>query len=216
MRRHMLFVHGGGEGAHEADQELAARLQDALGAGYEVQFPKMPNEDSPQYGAWKDRISEEIAGIDGDVILAGHSFGASIVLKYLSEEGPERPVAGVFLVATPYWGAEDWEVDEYELQTDFASKLPEGLPMFFYHGRDDEVVPFEHLALYAKRLPRATFREFDGRGHQFGYDLSEVVRDIKGGLAYALAEPRDRGAGMIDGEPTAEFDAWFGSEDAAL
>jgi hypothetical protein len=178
----MLFVHGGGEGAHEADQELAARLQDALGAGYEVQFPKMPNEDSPQYGAWKDRISEEIAGIDGDVILAGHSFGASIVLKYLSEEGPERPVAGVFLVATPYWGAEDWEVDEYELQTDFASKLPEGLPMFFYHGRDDEVVPFEHLALYAKKLPRATFREFDGRGHQFGYDLSKVARDIKGSL----------------------------------
>jgi uncharacterized protein len=118
--------------------------------------------------------------MDGEVILAGHSLGASIVLKYLSEESLERPVAGVFLVATPYWGAEDWKVDEYALQQDFASKLPEGLPIFFYHGRDDEVVPFEHLALYTERFPRATFREFDGSGHQFDDDLSEVARDIEG------------------------------------
>jgi hypothetical protein len=178
-KRRVLFVHGGGEGAHEADQELAASLQNALGAGYEVRSPKMPNEDSPEYGAWRDRISEELADIDGGAILAGHSLGASILLKYLSEEKPEGPVASAFLVATPYWGAEDWEVDEYALREDFASKLPEGLPMFFYHGRDDEVVPFGHLALYKERLPWATFRGFDGLGHQFASDLSRVARDIK-------------------------------------
>jgi predicted alpha/beta hydrolase family esterase len=178
-KRRVLFVHGGGKGAHEADQELAASLQNALGAGYEVLSPKMPNEDSPEYGAWRDRISEELADFDGEAILAGHSLGASVLLKYLSEEKPERPVAGAFLVATPYWGAEDWEVDEYALREDFASKLPEGLPTFFYHGRDDEVAPFGHLALYKERLPWATFRGFDGLGHQFDGDLSRVARDIE-------------------------------------
>jgi pimeloyl-ACP methyl ester carboxylesterase len=54
--------------------------------------------------------------------------------------------------------------------------------VFFYHSRDDEVVPFEHLALYQAKLPKATVREFDGRGHQFGDDLSEVARDIREGL----------------------------------
>jgi hypothetical protein len=34
-------------------------------------------------------------------------------------------------------------------------------------------------ALYKEKLPRATIREFDGHGHQFNYDLSEVARDIK-------------------------------------
>ena len=102
-----------------------------------------------------------------------------ILLKYLSEESVGKPVARIFLIAPPYWGAEDWEVDEYALQEDFASKLPEGLPVFFYHGRDDEWVPFAHLALYAERLPRATIREFDGRGPQFDDDLSEVARDIE-------------------------------------
>jgi predicted alpha/beta hydrolase family esterase len=179
MKKPVLFVHGGGQGAHEEDEKLAASLRDELGATYEVRYPKMPDEDGPEYGAWRDRITEELAAMDAEAILVGHSLGASILLKYLSEEETETPVSGLFLVAPPYWGAEDWEVDDYELREDFASKLPEGLPVFLYHSRDDEVVPFAHLALYAERLPQATVREFDGRGHQFGDDLSEVARDIE-------------------------------------
>ncbi len=91
------------------------------------------------------------------MILVGHSLGASILLKYLSEEKAEKPVAGVFLVAPPYWGAEDWEVSEYALQADFASKIPKELPMFFYHSRDDEWVPFAHLTLYAENSRRQLF-----------------------------------------------------------
>ncbi len=113
------------------------------------------------------------------MILVGHSLGASILLKYLSEGNAEKPVAGVFLVAPPYWGAEDWEVSEYALQADFASKIPKELAVFFYHSRDDEWVPFAHLTLYAEKLPQATIHQFDDRGHQFDDDLSEVTRDIK-------------------------------------
>jgi hypothetical protein len=40
------------------------------------------------------------------------------------------------------------------------------------------VIPFAHLALYAEQLPQASVREFDGRGHQFNNDLSEVAADI--------------------------------------
>jgi predicted alpha/beta hydrolase family esterase len=179
MKKQVLFVHGGGEGAHEEDKKLAANLRDVLGAAYDVQYPKMLNEDRPEYVAWKNQIARELSALDGEVILVGHSLGASILLKYLSEEEVEKPVAGLFLIAPPYWGAEEWEVSEYELQEDFASKLPKELPMFFYHSRDDEWVPFAHLALYKEELPQATVHAFDGRGHQFGDDLSEVARDIK-------------------------------------
>jgi uncharacterized protein len=180
MKRQVLFIHGGGQGAHEEDKKLAASLQDVLGAAYEVRSPQMPDEDRPEYEAWKNQITEELAALDGEVILVGHSLGASVLLKYLFEEKAEMPVAGIFLIASPYWGVEEWEVGEYELQENFASKFPKDLPVFFYHSRDDEVVPFEHLALYKERFPRATIHEFDGRGHQFNDDLSEVARDING------------------------------------
>jgi uncharacterized protein len=177
MKKQVLFVHGAG--GYEEDKGLVANLRDALGAAYDVWYPKMPDEDRPEYEAWKDRIARELTALDGEVILVGHSLGASILLKYLCEEKVEKPVAGIFLIAPPYWGAEDWEVSEYALRKNFASKLPKDLPTFFYHSRDDEWVPFVHLALYAEKLPQATIREFDGRGHQFNDDLSEVARDIK-------------------------------------
>jgi predicted alpha/beta hydrolase family esterase len=175
MKKQVLFVHGAG--GYEEDKKLAASLQDELGTEYDVHAPKMPDEDRPGYEAWRDRISEELAALEGEVFLVGHSLGGSVLLKYLSEEKVEKPVAGLFMVAVPYWGVEDWEV-EYALREGFASKLPPGLRVFLYHSRDDEVVPFAHLALYAERLPRAVVRELDGRGHQLGGDLSEVARDI--------------------------------------
>jgi predicted alpha/beta hydrolase family esterase len=113
MSRQVLFVHGGGEGAYEEDRKMAASLRDALGVGYEVQCPKMPDEDSPLYAAWRDRIASELAELDGEVFLVGHSLGASILLKYISEESTATPIAGTFLDAAPYWGVEDWEVDEW-------------------------------------------------------------------------------------------------------
>lgn len=192
MKKRVLFIHGGGEGAYEADSKLAASLQDALGTGYDVRHPRMPDEDRPEYGAWRDRISRELAALDGEVILVGHSLGALFTLRYLSEVEIGKPVAGLFLVAAPYVATGGWEFEEDALREDFAAKLPEGLPVFFYHSRDDEVVPFAHLALYAEKLPRATVREFDGRGHQFGDDLSEVGQDIR------RLERSDSGGGSLE------------------
>jgi serine hydrolase len=116
------------------------------------------------------------------MILVGHSLGASFLLKCLSEEKIERTIAGVFLIATPYWGGDGWRYEGYEsiaLPKDFPSKLPSSTPLFFYHSRDAEIVPFAHLALYAKKLPQATIHVLDARGHQLKNDLSEVAADIK-------------------------------------
>ena len=62
---------------------------------------------------------------------------------------------------------------------DAATRLAGDWPLVFYQGRDDEVVPFAHLSMYAAKLPRATIREFAGLGHQFNNDLTEVAADIK-------------------------------------
>ncbi|WP_227379973.1 alpha/beta fold hydrolase [Haladaptatus halobius] len=177
MDHQVLFIHGAG--GYEEDEKLAVDLQDVLGAAYEVQYPQMPNEDNLEYEAWKQQIVTELAALDDEVILLGHSLGGSILLKCLSEEKIDVPIAGLFLIAVPFWNAEGWQVSEYELEENVASNLPSELPMFFYHSRDDEIVPFSHLALYAEKLPQATIRKYDTGGHQFNNDLSDVARDIK-------------------------------------
>jgi predicted alpha/beta hydrolase family esterase len=96
-------------------------------------------------------------------------------------EQNDKAIAGLFLLATPYWGADQfWKWDEAQLAKDVAAKLQSIPRIFLYHSRDDETVPFAHLALYAAKLPQATIRVVDGRGHQFGNDLAEVAEDIRG------------------------------------
>jgi predicted alpha/beta hydrolase family esterase len=180
MKKQVLFIQGAGEGAYEEDEKLAVSLQDALGTEYQVLYPKMPNEESPEDEAWMAQISKELAPLDDNVYLVGHSAGGAVLLKYLLKANITKPITGVFLISIPYWNPEDEEDGEYTLREGFASQLPKGVPIFLYHSRDDEWVPFAHLAIYAEKIPQATVREFDGRGHQFNNDLSEVAADIAG------------------------------------
>ena len=175
----VLFVHGAGEGAYEEDGLLVASFCDALGASYEVRYPRMPLEDSAHYSDWTARIASALPPRGNEVVLVGHSVGGSVLLRYLCEEPVEASVTGLFVIAAPFWGADDfWDWDEARLPEDAAAKLATVPRIFMYHSRDDEVVPFSHLALYSARLPRATIRPVDVGGHQLENDLADVANDI--------------------------------------
>src|SRR5437762_3113394 len=155
MTKQVLFVQGGGEGAHEVDARLVANLRKELGPGFEIRYPAMPNEASPDYTAWKQRLAEEVAEMGDGAILVGHSVGAPILLRFLAERELRQRVAGIFLIAAPFVGDDGWQMEGSELPKDIGAKLPSGAPIFLYHGREDETVPFTHVGLYARALPRA-------------------------------------------------------------
>jgi predicted alpha/beta hydrolase family esterase len=180
MNKQVLFIQGGGsEEDYAADAKLVASLQRFLGESYLVHYPLLlPDESAPDFGR-KKQIAKEISAINGEIILAGHSLGASMLLKYLSESRVQKKIAGIFLISTPFWsGEEDWK-QGFKLQDDFADKLPKDVPIYLYHCRDDDEVPFDHLGIYAQNLPQATVREIDSGGHQLNNDLSLVAKDIK-------------------------------------
>lgn len=176
----VLFVQGGGKGAHSADAPLANSLKRALGPKYDVRFPRMPREADPNVASWKQKISAELSRISGKGVLVAHSVGGSILLRYLSEEKVEKPIAGLFLLAAPSWDEDRWNFDDLKLPRDIAEKLAPIPRLVFYHCRDDDVVPFAHLALHGARIPRAVTRAVEKGGHQFGDDLTIVAMDIRG------------------------------------
>jgi len=178
MKKHVLFIQGGGDGGYEADARLVDSLKASLGNEYEVSYPQLQtNEKAPDFG-WPRQIGKEIKDIEGDVILVAHSLGASMVLKYLSESNIQKKLSGIFLMATPFWSGEETWVKGLKLQDDFAHKLPADVPIFLYHSIDDKEIPFEHLSVYAQKLPQATVHEMKG-GHQFNNDLEFVAKEIK-------------------------------------
>jgi len=179
MSGSVLFIQGGGTGAYAADRALADSLERALGAGWDVQYPQMPDEENCPYPEWQAEIDARLASVKVPVALVGHSIGGSVLLKYLCERPPPPRLAGLYVVAAPYWGADpSWRWEEMALPADAAVRLAGDWPLILYHGHDDEIVPFSHLALYAAKFPHATIREYEGRDHQFGDDLADVAADI--------------------------------------
>ncbi len=178
MPKPVLFVQGGGAGAHREDAALAESLRAALGPEFGVSYPQMPMEDDPDQSRWASRIAHEMSQMGDGAILVGHSVGATILLTMLLEGGKHERIAGVMLLAAPFMGQGGWEVPGFALPRDSQDRFPAAVPLYFYHGEDDETVPFTHAELYARVFPRALLRRIQGCNHQFNEDLAIVAEDI--------------------------------------
>ena len=180
MKIQVLFVQGGGEGTHdEWDSKLVESLRRELGPQYDVRYPRMPGEADPKYAAWKAALEKEFTRLRHGAILVGHSVGGTILVNALAEDLPKATPGGIFLVATPFIGEGGWPSDDIKSRKHLGDELPKGVPLYLYHGSDDDVVPFGHVELYEKAIPHAVVRTLKGRDHQLDDDLHEVASDIR-------------------------------------
>lgn len=99
MKKQVLFIQGGGDNGYQADAALVKSLQEGLGENYEILYPQIPsNDDAPDFG-WPEQIGEQIASLKDGFVLVAHSLGASMLLKYISENEAPFKSAGIFLLA---------------------------------------------------------------------------------------------------------------------
>lgn len=178
-KRELLFVQGGGKGAHDAwDSKLVDSLRRELGQGCEIYYPRMPNEDDPSYGPWKTALEGALGTLRDGAILVGHSVGGTILVKALTELSSARRFGAIFLIASPFVGDGGWSTDELEFPPDLGARLPADVPIHFWHGLDDAVVPPSHVGLYARAVPQARIHRLPSRDHQLNNDLREIAAAI--------------------------------------
>jgi predicted alpha/beta hydrolase family esterase len=176
----VLFVQGAGTGTHEEwDLKLVESLQRELGAGYEVRYPLMPNEDDPTVATWQPKLEKELATLRKGAIVVGHSVGGTILIDLLAKSPRMITLDAIALIAVPFIGEGGWSSEDIAPRSDLAERLPGAVPIFLYHGEADETVPIAHVELYANAVPGAHVRRLAGRDHQLNNDLSEVASDIR-------------------------------------
>jgi len=194
MKKQVLVMHGGGSFIpHKGESMIEiiaakepllermrrsidwkALMQERLGVDYDVLAPKMPNADAPHYAEWKLWFEKILPLLDEECLFVGHSLGAMFLAKYFSEEPARAHIPALFLVAPPYEAlGYEWELHDVKALSEHVAKL------FIYHSKDDEVVPFSASEKFKEKLPNATFRELDGRGHFNKDNLPEIIDDIK-------------------------------------
>lgn len=177
MKRKVIFIQGAGEGAHAEDARLVASLGRELGPGYSVHFPEVANEHEPDFEAWRRDLGRELVAAGEAVVVVAHSAGAALFVEWIGEERKPAPIRGLFLIGAPFFGEGGWPTDD-PFPVEALETLPRGVPIHFYHGTEDEIVPFSHVDLYERAVPRAVVHRLAGRDHQLNDDLSDVARDI--------------------------------------
>ena len=177
--RPVLFIQGGGAGAHDHwDNKLFDALRRGLGDGYEVRYPRMPDEADPSYAGWSVTIRRELAVL-ADGVVVGHSVGGTILIHALAERPPERKLRAIVLIAAPFVGPGGWPGTEFELPPDLGARLPGEMPVHLFQGLQDQTAPPSHADLYAQAIPQAQLHLLPGRDHQLDNDLSEVAETIR-------------------------------------
>jgi predicted alpha/beta hydrolase family esterase len=177
VKHQLLFVQGGGKGTHdEWDNKLVASLQQELGPEYEIHYPRMPGEEDPSYALWSAALEKSLETLQDNGILVGHSVGATILVKLLSEQTAARALGAIFLIAAPFVGDGGWSADALQFPRDLGARLPKGIPIHFFHGLNDETA--SHVELYARAVPQARVHRLPDRDHQLNNDLREVAAEI--------------------------------------
>ena len=184
MTSNVLFIHSAGDqSGTEGSGPLVAALRAGLAADTRLAAPIMPKPDAPDAAAWEAALGEHLRQQQTPLVLVGHSLGGSVILRYLADHGIPAGLAGVVLIATPFWGMSDWEA-EWALPRGFEARLA-GLPrIVLYHSRDDDIAPVSHVDRYAEALPKALVRKVDGRGHLFADgNVADILADIAAAFA---------------------------------
>ena len=180
--RQVLFLQGGGVGVHdEWDDKLVDSLRRKLGDGYQVRYPRLPQEDDPSYIRWSVAIRRELADLPDGAVVVGHSVGGTFLINALAERSTKRELQAVILIAAPFVGPGGWPGEEFELPHDLGARLPPDATVHLFHGLQDDTVPPLHADLYAAVIPQAQVHRLPRRNHQLDNDLTEVANTITGG-----------------------------------
>ena len=132
----------------EGSAPFAARLREELGSAYEIQFPIMPGTGGPAL-----RALERAAGRDPGRDRPARRRGRTLARRLGRAQAPApRPIGASrspasSLVATPFWGDEDWAV-EWALPEGWpgaSAALPPDLPVPQPRRRGDPICPARAL-----------------------------------------------------------------------
>jgi hypothetical protein len=156
-------------------ENLAGRL----GNEFQVIRPQMPSNHNARYEEWRIWLEKFFPFLDDEVILVGSSLGGTFLAKYLAESQFPKKIKAVFLIAACFDDLPEEPLLDFSLPDSLKKIQSQSKKIILYQSKDDNVVPFSHLAKFQKALPKATVRIFEDRGHFNQEELPELVEDIK-------------------------------------
>jgi len=200
MKKQIIVIHGGGSfSTYEKYIEFLKNqnidrsrlkprmdwkdnLQADLGENFDVLMPTMPNKTNANYLEWKIMFDKVLEIVDKEIIFIGHSLGALVLVKYLSENQITKDICSLHLVSGPFNsdGLDGEDLGRFPLSDNLSKVTSQASKIYIYHSTDDKVVPVSHATQYAKALDTDKIRIFNNLGHIKIEHFPELVSDVLG------------------------------------
>ena len=134
---------------------------------FDVLTPRMPCADNARFCEWKIWFQRVTEACDQLHVLIGHSLGGIFLSKYLSEEKINNKIEKTILISAPFKSFSDSEegLDEFTPPESLELFEKQSKEIILFHSKDDPIVPFEHLDMYGKKIPKAKTMIFKDRAH---------------------------------------------------
>jgi hypothetical protein len=180
------IVHGWDGSPHEPLHEWLT--EELSSRGYAVTAPEMPEPETPEIGAWVEKLAKVVEAPNEDTIFIGHSVGCQTILRYL-ESLPPGVVIGKVIFIAPWLTITGLEDDELavaapwvETNIDEAKVRLHAPSISAIFSDNDPFVPTENMGLFSERFHTKNILEH-GKGH---FTEDDGVTELKSALATLL------------------------------
>jgi len=150
----LIFSHGQESGPWGSKIRAMAELAKSMGCAVEsIDYQGIADPTERV-----DKLLQEAASIDDDLILVGSSMGGHVATAAAERLG----AAGLFVLAPAYF------MEGYESLT----PAPPSMPIAIVHGWRDDIVPVDNSIRYARQC-RAALHIIDG-DHRLTENIDEI------------------------------------------
>jgi predicted alpha/beta hydrolase family esterase len=150
-------------------------LQSDLGETFKVVRLQMQNKINAKYG---DRYLEILGD---DLVLLGHSLGATFLVKFLAEETIKNNISRVILVAAPFGEKKTGPSlgdFAFEGSTNFEAINPD-LKITLFASDNDKLITEDDVEKYQKAIKNLEVKTLPDRGHFSQSEFPELISCIK-------------------------------------
>lgn len=179
--KHVLVVHSASEQNYDSGSNPLIRYLKSQLQGIEWHTPSFPREDGQVYKNWVKVLTETLADIpeEDELIIIGHSFGGTVVMKYLTENQDTHHISKVVLISSPFFGCDDkFSAPENKLKEHAEDALDSKIILYHIQSEDDDRVNISHQDCWRqhfKGLNTITKKEGKHEFHQGIEDLLPIL-----------------------------------------
>jgi len=196
-KKQIVIVHGGTTFARQEEYLSYLKFRDvtldtflmhrdwkpslpaALGEGYEILVPQMPNKTDARFEEWVLWFDRIVPFLKDGTVLVGHSLGGIFLAKYLSVRILPKKIGALILIAAPFDAVAGESLGDFALPVSLSGTEKQVEKIFLFYSKDDPVVPFEQMIKYEEAFPKAVVKIFTDRQHFNQEEFPELIQFLR-------------------------------------